>query len=129
LYVLLSATNPTTNRFTSTILSSTQKVLADQIKFLFSIAQQDYYGPLPGQLWRIIAWPLVISVYVQYGCDIGDNNTADHLELLRQLSTVLGSRPMGEAADCILQLQQQRIDSTRKMVGWAEGGHGFPFVG
>jgi hypothetical protein len=126
LYIILGRANPNINRFTLAILQSTQQVLADQISFLFSMADEDCYGPLPTQLWRLVTWPLVISVYARYGCGIGGDSSVKHIEMLKKMSNILGSRPMGDAVDAIKKMEDERGNGPTQKVDWDTA---FPFVG
>ena len=69
-------------------------------------------GPLHTQLWKFVAWPIFVSLYVRAGWGIADSVSEDDMkrdiEHMRSISSAMGTRKFLHVEKLAQRLQQSR---------------------
>ena len=120
LHLLLSL-DQTHSQNAQFLIYDAKRILSQQIRYLFQIAQTGLDAPIQAQLWKFIIWPLTISAYVKAGWDIGEQSVETEIKRLRMTSVAVGARSLHDAAELMESIVRRRAEEPDVIWHWDDG--------
>lgn len=98
IYLFASVQAPTTLHEHDQLIEL-QKCLAQQIDYLFHVANRDPDAPIPTQCWKFALWPATVSVVIDIGwCSEGFEQMDQKWQRLQLIAETLGSSSLLKAS-------------------------------
>lgn len=120
LYLLLSCKGHEWKSIKSQVISAKQ-TLTQNIHRILAIRSLDSEGPVETQLWRLIGWPILISVYVRIGWNIGYESAEAEVERLYEHAKILGRNSLLDSSGLIKNMLVKKAESPDRPWHWDDG--------
>ena len=120
MYLLLSCRGSQRDSIAERVVSEKQTLL-ENVRFLLSISSLESEGPIETQLWRLIGWPILISVYVRIGWNIGYESTEAEVERLYEHAKILGRKSLLDSSGLIKDMLMKKAENPDRLWHWDDG--------
>ena len=97
------------------------RYLFDQVRSILDIASTDTEAPLHQQVWKLITWPMVVSMYARVGWDCIAGHGKSGRDRVRSAALSMASRPLLQATQLMDELETRRGSQHTAPWTWDSG--------